>query len=361
MSPFSVNPNIAKAKTIHTDFYTSEVVFEQCKEKIFGPSWQFVGSNNLVKEPGDAHPFYMLEGYINEPLVLTLNKQGVRNILSNVCTHRGNIVVDKPCQLTHLRCRYHGRTFHLDGKLNAMPEFKEVEDFPAEADHLKKLDVFNWNQWMFTSLETKFKPEIFFKDMMERVNWMPMEKFQHRPDLNRSFHVKAHWALYVENYLEGFHVPFVHAELNSVLDFSDYSTELFFPYSNLQLGIGKTQENCFELPTSSPDHGKNIAAYYFWVFPNMMFNFYPWGLSVNVITPIGLNETKVEFLTYVWDDSKRNKGAGGNLDRVEKEDEEIVENVQKGIQSRFYTQGRYSVTREKGTHHFHRLLAEFMK
>jgi choline monooxygenase len=104
-----------------------------------------------------------------------------------------------------------------------------------------------------------------------------------------------------------------------------------------------------------------VAGYYFWVFPNMMFNFYPWGLSVNIIQPISNKKTKVSFLTFVWDESKLRQGAGADLHKVELEDEEIVQNVQKGIRSRFYNHGRYSVTREMGTHHFHRLIAEFMK
>jgi choline monooxygenase len=117
---------------------------------------------------------------------------------------------------------------------------------------------------------------------------------------------------------------------------------------------------CFDLPATSPDYGKHVAAYYFWVYPNMMFNFYPWGLSFNLVQPTGVGSCKVSFLTYVSDESKLNTGAGSGLDTVELEDEEVVQNVQKGIRSRFYTHGRYSVTREQGTHHFHGLLAKSM-
>ena len=114
------------------------------------------------------------------------------------------------------------------------------------------------------------------------------------------------------------------------------------------------------MPVCSPDYGKKIAAYYFWVFPNMMFNFYPWGLSINTVTPLSPTRSKVSFFTYVWKGEKLNMGAGAALDKVELEDEEVVQNVQKGIASRFYKHGRYSVTREQGTHHFHRLIAGFM-
>jgi len=126
------------------------------------------------------------------------------------------------------------------------------------------------------------------------------------------------------------------------------------------LGLAKENEPCFDLPSTSPDYGKRVAGYYFWVFPNMMFNFYPWGLSLNIVQPLGVSETKVSFLTYVFDKSKLNTGAGSGLDEVEHEDEEVVENVQKGVRSRFYSHGRYSPKREQGTHHFHSLIAEFI-
>ena len=110
----------------------------------------------------------------------------------------------------------------------------------------------------------------------------------------------------------------------------------------------------------SVDFGKRIGAYYYWVFPNLMLNFYPWGLSINVVTPIEKELTKVRFLTYVWDESKFDKGAGSDLDKVEREDEEIVERVQLGVKSRLYKKGRYSPTMEKGIHHFHSLITDFI-
>jgi len=360
MTRFFVDPDISKAKTIDTSVYTSPEVFAEIKEKIFSCSWQFIGSDDLVKEKGSCHPFTLLENYLNEPLLLTKDENEKINCLSNVCTHRGNILINDPCQTANLRCKYHGRLFHLDGKFKSMPEFKEVKDFPSPDDDLKQLPLFSWKKFLFTTLDQKFPAEVFLKDMMQRVDWLPLEKFVYRPDLSKDFFVDANWALYCENYQEGFHIPFVHAGLNALIDYGDYETELFFPYSSLQIGISRTGDNCFDLPATSSDHGKNVAAYYFWIFPNLMFNFYPWGLSVNVVQPLAVDRTKVSFITYVWKEEKRDAGAGSELDKVELEDEEIVKNVQKGIRSRFYHHGRYSVTREKGTHLFHRLLAEFI-
>ncbi len=356
MPRFFIHPDIALAQTPHTDLYTDPVLFERCKEKLFTPSWQFIGDISLAPAIGDAYPFTLLEGFLDEPLVLTREENGTLRLLSNVCTHRGNLVVNEPCRLAHLRCRYHGRLFNLDGSFRSMPEFKEVQDFPSPTDDLHQLPLARWGSWLFTSLGDTTHDR-YWQEIMQRLSWLPLDTYVFHREYTRDFIVDAHWALYCENYLEGFHIPFVHAGLNSVIDFGNYTTELF-RYSSLQLGIAKEGEDCFDLPQDSPDYGKKVAAYYFFVFPNTMFNFYPWGLSVNIVRPLGLEKTKVSFLTYISDASRFNTGAGSGLDTVEMEDEEVVQAVQKGVRSRFYSHGRYSVTREQGTHHFHRIIAD---
>ena len=359
MSGFIIDADISKANTLQSVFYTQPRYFEESREKIFARTWQFTGNPGPLKEPGSCFPFNLLEGFMDEPLLLTRDKNGEIHCLSNVCTHRGNLLITQPCQSANIRCSYHGRLFGLDGKMISMPEFREVKNFPTAIDDLHHLPLFQWDNFYFTSLLPAHPAAYFFDDMIRRLSWLPLHEFIFRPELSKDYFVDAHWALYCENYLEGFHIPFVHSGLNAVIDYGAYTTELF-RYSNLQLGIAKDGEDCFDLPSSSPDYGKQVAAYYFWVFPNMMFNFYPWGLSVNIVHPLSPNRTKVSFLVYVWREEKYDRGAGSDLDKVEQEDEAVVQQVQKGIRSRFYDHGRYSVTREQGTHHFHRLIAEFM-
>jgi len=359
-SKYHIHESIAEAKTIDTRFYLDPNEFRRSRELIFARCWQFVGDIDQIGENGWVTPVNLLPGMLDEPLILTRDKSGNNNCLSNVCTHRGNLLVEKPCRLNDMRCKYHGRRFHLDGKFMSMPEFKEVKNFPSEADNLHRLPLHALGKWLFTRLEQGPEADDFFGDMARRLSWMDFNKFRFRPELSRDYKVDAHWALYCENYLEGFHIPFVHAGLNAVIDYGNYTTELF-RYSNLQLGIAKEGEMCFELPEASPDYGKKVGGYYFWVFPNMMFNFYPWGLSVNIVKPTGVSSCTVSFLTYVMDEDKLRQGIGADLHQVEMEDEDVVQLVQRGIRSRFYKHGRYSVTRETGTHHFHRLIAEFME
>jgi choline monooxygenase len=252
---------------------------------------------------------------------------------------------------------YHGRKFHLDGKFKSMPEFDDAKNFPRECDNLKEFQVRNMGPFLFVGLEPSYEIKTVFSEITERVSFIPLDKLTYRGDLSKDYLVNSHWALYCDNYLEGFHIPFVHNDLNNVLDYGDYDTEIYENY-NLQVGYAKDGEETFDIPESHVDFGKNVAAYYYWLFPNIMLNFYPWGLSINVVKPISIQKTKVQFLTYVFDESKLETGAGASLDKVEREDEFVVEGVQKGIRSKFYKAGRFSPTKEKGVHHFHSLLSK---
>jgi len=252
---------------------------------------------------------------------------------------------------------YHGRKFYLDGKFKSMPEFEDAENFPRECDDLKEFKIKKLGPFIFVGLEPSFDIGLVFKEIIERVSFIPLDRLTHRGDLNKDYLVNSHWALYCDNYLEGFHIPFVHNDLNNVLDYGDYDIEIYENY-NLQVGYAKDGEEIFDIPENHIDHGKKVAAYYYWLFPNIMLNFYPWGLSINIVKPVNISKTKVQFITYVFDESKLETGAGASLDKVEREDEFVVEGVQKGISSKFYNTGRFSPSKERGVHHFHSLLSK---
>src|SRR5262249_33192231 len=129
------------------------------------------------------------------------------------------------------------------------------------------------------------------------------------PSGSRDYHIDAHFALYCDNYLEGFHVPFVHAELAKTIDYKTYATELH-PWASVQIAEAAAGEPTFP--------GTRIAAYYFFLFPNTMLNFYPWGLSLNIVVPLAVDRTRIVYRTWVADASLRARGAGGALDRVER-------------------------------------------
>jgi choline monooxygenase len=358
--PLSIDPDIARASTLPAAVYRDPEWHQRVRERVFAGSWQLVADADRVRTPGHALPLTLLEGCLDEPVVLVRDEQDTLRCLSNVCTHRGTLVVEGEGKQRVLRCRYHGRRFGLDGRFLSMPEFEEVVGFPTAADDLPRLHLERWGKLLFASIA----PEVGFGEWLapvtERLGWLPADELRFAPERSRDYLVQASWVLYCDNYLEGFHIPFVHPALAEALDYGSYRTELF-RWGSLQLGVARDGEEAFELPAGSPDAGTRVAAYYFWLFPNLMLNFYPWGLSANVVRPLGAQRTRVSFLSWVGRPEKLDQGAGAGLDRVEREDEEVVELVQRGMRSRLYHRGRYSPTREQGVHHFHRLLAQALE
>jgi choline monooxygenase len=356
---YAVDPDITVASTIDSAFYRDEAAYALARERIFARTWQWVGELGDVAAPGSLAPRDLLPSLLDEPLLLARDSAATLRCLSNVCTHRGNILVRAACRADQIRCGYHSRRFDLTGRMTFMPEFSEAKNFPSPSDHLPQIPFGVWANHGFAALDPTVPLDAFVSDLRSRLAWLPVDRFRLDEASSRDYVVDAHWALYVENYLEELHIPFVHPGLSRVVDCTTYEHELF-AYSSLQLALAKDGELAFDPPPGAVDHGRRVAAYYWWIFPNLMLNFYPWGLSLNRVCPQAIDRTRVEFRAYVWDDAKRGHGAGGALHEVELEDEAVVEAVQRGVRSRFYRRGRYSPTRERGTHHFHRLLCAFL-
>ena len=345
-----IDADLTRAETLPAWVYRHAQLHATLLERAFVRSWQWVPEPEAAPTPGAVAPFRLLPDALDEPLLLVRDGEQLR-CLSNVCTHRGNLLCEAPGEHTSLRCRYHGRRFALDGKLTHAPEFEGAQDFPAARDHLPQLPLAWLGPLAFTSLQPAFPVEELLAPVLARLPPQlsrNLRRLEPDPAASREYAVAANWMLYVDNFLEGLHIPFVHPSLAGAIDFGTYRTELD-PRGSVQIADARPGEACFD--------DSSVAALYFWLFPNLMLNFYPWGLSLNVVTPLAVDRTRVSFRSFVLDGARRDGGAGSGLDAVEAEDETVVESVQRGLRSRLYRAGRYSPSRESGVHHFHRLIA----
>jgi choline monooxygenase len=355
-SRYAIDADIAGASTLSPAFYRDDAAFDAARERVFARSWQWLGSLDDVAEPRSLAPRELLAGLLDEPLLLARDAAGSLRCLSNVCTHRGNLLVREACRADHIRCSYHSRRFDLAGRMTFMPAFEGARDFPTAADDLAAVPHASWRGFAFASLSPAAPFEAFLGDAAADVDGLPLRELRHDASRDRDYDVGAHWAIYVENYLEGFHIPFVHPGLHGAIDEASYATTLH-RLSSVQ-GAG-ARDGDAGFPADGARRLR-LAARYWWVFPNLMINAYPWGLSINLVQPLAPDRTRVAFRSYVGDRTLLDRGAGAALDRVEHEDEAIVEAVQRGVRSRLYRGGRYSPSREQGVHHFHRLLCAFL-
>lgn len=349
-----IHPDVRKAETPPSRFYTDPGILERQRELVFARTWQYARADLPPEGPGVA-PFTLLDGSLAEPLVLTRDESGHERILSNVCTHRGAAVAQKACRATSLTCGYHGRRFALDGAFKAAPEFQGAEHFPTSRDDLRALPLERFGPLRFTALQPRYSLDELLGDLGSRIAHVGHGRLVHDASHDRSFEFAANWALYCDNYLEGLHIPFVHPTLNAAVEFQGYRTELM-RHASLQIALAKPGTPAFTPPDSGPDQGLRVAAYYAWVFPNLMLNFYPWGMSLNLVEPRGVDRTRVRFETWIADRAAFETLGADELDAIEFEDEAVVADVQRGMRSRLYERGRYAPTREAAVHHFHRLL-----
>jgi choline monooxygenase len=349
---FDIDADVARAETLPGWAYVASEVYAAEKARVFEASWQ------RVADAGDLEGLAAYPTLLgDEPIVLTRDAAGTVRALSNVCTHRGALVCSTALEPGGpLRCPYHGRRFALDGRMESMPEFEGAHGFPRKSDDLPSLGVATFADMWFASLAPAAPFAELTRELRARCGFLPLERARLDRSRSADYLVRANWKLYCDNFLEGFHLPYVHAGLTKSIDYGRYRTELY-RWSSVQIGPARDDETAFDLPASHPDRGQRVAAYWWWLWPTTMVNVYPFGLSINVVRPLAVDRTRVTFLAYLWDPAAYDAGLGATLHRVEREDEAVVESVQLGVGSRLYQRGRYSPTREQGVHHFHRLYA----
>ncbi len=183
----------------------------------------------------------------------------------------------------------------------------------------------------------------------------------------RTYDMKCNWKTYVDNYLEGYHLPNVHPGLNRELDFNAYTVEphargregyvrQFSPIRGAQPGDAT--------PRRYQEARDDLTTDYFWIFPNWMLNCYPDNVSLNIVLPVDAERSLAIFEWYLRPKDHSSPAAKASVefsDQIQMEDVGICEVVQKNLRSRSYTHGRFSVKQEKGVHAFHRMYAERMR
>jgi choline monooxygenase len=223
-----------------------------------------------------------------------------------------------------------------------------VEDWDKSRVCLPKYQVETWGPFVFVNLDPQ-APDLLevLGNIPQEVAGIGCEIDQLRFAERRDYVVNCNWKVYVDNYLEGYHLPAAHPGLYRAVDYAQNRVDTYRYYSSQYAPMRQGDGGC---------------ALYYWIFPNFMLNIYPDNLSSNIILPLGHDKTLTIFEWFAYGDTPAVRPeAVAFSDEIQREDIKICESVQKGLASRAYTQGRFSVKREGGVHHFHLLLNEFLR
>ena len=371
----SYNPEapLAEAWTIPAPWYTNLDLYKLELKTVFAGSWQLVARTDQLNEPGR----FVTAEVAGEPILIVRGSDNVLRGFFNVCRHHAAAVMTEPeGSAAQLRCPYHGWTYSLQGELKGTPDFAGVCDFERSATGLVQVMTAVWENWVFVKLHgpgagqpaQSAQPEA---EPGERLNSFPGSELnrQIRPlklaNLHwaerRLYRFDCNWKVFVDNYLDGgYHIPYLHKGLDSVLDYSNYTIENGARFC--------LQSSPIVTEGAEPETGavrKGERAFYYWIYPNFMINYYDGVMDTNLVIPHGVDATEVIFDFYFPDVSEaareRNQASIDVGQRIQDEDVAICKSVQRGLNSRAYQAGRLSVRREAGEHLFHRLLYADLK
>jgi choline monooxygenase len=365
-----VHEQIECAYTLASKFYTDPTILDTEKARIFRRTWQLVGTLNTPcgEQNGAKHTIadpetFFTADVIGEPVVIVRDKQGTLRGFSNVCRHRaGPIAQGSGCKNV-LRCGYHGWTYTLDGRLIGTPDIEGVEFFDRSAMGMVPLRLETWDELIFVNFDQSAEPlSTYLGKIPEQARGFQFEGLQSVE--RRDYVIDCNWKIYVDNYLEGYHIPIAHPGLMREIDYAQYRTDTYRYYSQQFAPIRAMKPEDSAGRFYPPGTGLQEALY-FWIFPNLMLNIYPDNLSTNLIVPLSHDKTLTIFEWFFHDVHsekvrERIQRAVAFSDEVQQEDIELCRHVQRGLNSSTYDRGRYSVKRENGVHHFHMLLSEFL-
>jgi len=357
-SSIEIDPLVGKSWTLPSDVYLDAAQLEREKQALFGKTWQILGRRDQVSKAGE----YFTAELTGEPLLIARGSDGVLRGFYNVCRHRAGPPAEGCGSRKVFRCGYHGWTYSLDGRLLNAPEMDGTEAFDHRQFGLQPVQVGEWGAWVFVNLDPKAEPLLAnLRELPEQAAKYSLEKLKLAE--RREYVMECNWKVYIDNFLEGYHLPSVHPSLNRELEYGQYVTETFELHSRQASPI-RGPENQKDVQRRYSQASGGDEAEYFWIFPNWMLNCYPDNISLNIVLPLSIERCVAIFEWYFPESALKTEAPAQTVrfsDEIQIEDGRICEVVHRNLKSRSYTRGRFSAKQEKGVHQFHRMYAERLK
>ena len=360
---------IETAIGLPSETYTSAEALTRENRAIFAAMWTCIALLDDVPEAGDARPVEAA----GQPLLIVRTAADQIRVFHNVCRHRGALLVDRPQSgLRRIVCPYHSWTYELTGALCSTPHFSGIERH--EHDHLDEgarglaeVRAGVWNRLIFVDLSGE-APSLddWLRPLVE--HWQAYDYSDLRHGGSISFEIEANWKLVLDNFLESYHLPWVHRSLNRYSPLDDhelviggdlYMGQLSLSYQPDDQATGRLP--CFpDLPAD-----RQRAAEYLLLFPSLMLSSAPDHFRATILTPLAPDRTlqRWEFF-FVGDaalEEDRAEARQALVERiaaVNREDMDILKRLQQGRRSPGFDGGRFSPYHETTVHNFHRLVAE---
>lgn len=372
------------SKTLIPDAYTSEAFYDLEQEKVFATSWVYVACLSDFKNPGDS----VVANVAGQSVVIVKNNQGELNAFHNVCRHRGVQLVQEEC--THLkkmfRCPYHAWAYDFNGRCLGTPLFtksdipedqqgifdmSEVQAFDKKDYGLYPVHLDTWGFMVFINLDPNAAPLAkHLGDLPERTAGYRLSEWEVVRE--KLFDIQANYKLIGENFMEYYHLPWVHPELVKVSRMEDH-----YRWQGTGMYTGMTTWPISQNSDAGGWEGVNPAPFlkgtdkeagrFIWLFPNIAVNLLPNHMVLLITQPDGPGRTIETLRLLTHPECIKDDDAQAGLDQllnfwnhINVEDIDIVERVQKGLSNKAYDGGRMCYRFEEPLHRFQNMIIDRM-
>ena len=338
------------AKTLEQSYFVSPEIFAEEQEKIFSKQWVLVGHQSQIAKAGD----YFVAKVASESLIIVRDKGGEVHGFYNVCRHRGTrLREDRNGHLSAIQCPYHAWTYGLDGRLLGAPHMEDVPGFDKAEYSLHPVNVALWEGFIFVNLADSPPPlEQWFAPLAEKFSrWnLPCLRSARRID----YDVCANWKLIFQNYSECYHCLGVHPELSKISPHDSSENDLTegqFLGGFMRIASDKSltmSGNACPLPVGNFGDEDFRFVFYYSIFPNTLLSLHPDYVMVHQLEPQSPERTLIVCDWFFNPEAfERNDfdpdDAVKFWDMVNRQDWHVCELSQRGISSRAYEPGPYSM------------------
>ncbi|CAG8104288.1 unnamed protein product [Penicillium olsonii] len=342
-----------------TSWYTEPEFYEFERRAIFSKHWLLTTHRLRLPEAG-SYLRFEIAGF---DFLLVKNKAGSIQAFHNVCRHRAYPLIDKDApdqgKKSILSCGYHGWTYNLDGKLTKAPKFDEAKDFDGSAYSLFKIHThvdrtgFVWVNFDASDSPMPWEQMNGGTDEQPRLNDFSLDNYvYHRTWTTNG---QYNWKLVGDNYNECYHCKASHPGITKITNLDKYSVT---PYSGR---FEHFPPNRDDIKTEDFEYFGNGAFTY--NFPNTSVNLSTPYFFIMRVVPTGPTTVTTEYQVYRNPDSPEEafNRAGEFFEGIELEDYDLMNGVQKNLNSGVYVHGPLHPQREGGVLYFKHLVQTQLK
>lgn len=355
------HPDPSASMSLHADAYTRQHWFDMDQSQIIGRSWQWICHVEKLREPGS----YVTETVAGMPIMIVRDKDGELGAFYNVCKHRAHELVQGEGTVSSVVCPYHAWTYDLSGSLTSARHTTNLVDFDKDDICLDRVQVTEFGGFVYVNLDLAAESlqEASGELGAEIAHWAPDVEnltFAHR----LSYTINSNWKNVVDNFLECYHCHVAHKDFVSLVDMDTYKVTTHGIYSSHMAEAGKGENSAYDVSDATvTDHAV------WWLWPNTCMMRYPGRgnyIVLNII-PAGpdLTYETYDFFLETAEPNEAELEAIRYLDDVlQVEDINLVESVQRGMNTPAFEQGRIvndpagSGLSEHALHHFHGLVLD---